>query len=80
MAFERAACTFEMMAWLCFAKVGLFLPLDRMQRDFEDQGARIPSATLTRWWQAGADLLLHVAEAVRLSLLADAHIRTDGPA
>jgi len=78
MPFERAACTFPMMAWLCFAKVGLFLPLDRVQRDFEDQGARIPSATLTRWWQAGADLLLPVAQAVRLSLLADAHIRTDG--
>ena len=78
MPFERAACTFEMMAWLCFAKVGLFLPLDRVQRDFEDQGARISSATLTRWWQAGADLLLPVAKAVRLSLLAGAYIRTDG--
>jgi len=78
MPFERAACTFQMMAWLCFAKVGLFLPLDRVQRDFEDQGARIPSSTLTRWWQAGADLLEPVAKAVRLSLLAGAYIRTDG--
>ena len=78
MPFERAACTFSMMAWLCFAKVGLFLPLDRVQRDFRDQGAHIPSSTLTRWWQMGADLLLLVAEAVRLSLLADTHIGTDG--
>jgi transposase len=78
MPFERAACTFSMMAWLCFAKVGLFLPLDRVQRDFKDQGAHIASATLTRWWQAGADLLLPIAGAVRLSLLADAYIRTDG--
>jgi transposase len=78
MPFERAACTFSMMAWLCFAKVGLFLPLDRVQRDFRDQGAHIASSTLTRWWQAGADLLLPVAQAVRLSLLANTHIRTDG--
>ncbi len=78
MPFERAACTFPMMAWLCFAKVGLFLPLDRVQRDFKDQGAQIASATLTRWWQTGADLLLPVAEAVRISLLAGTHIRTDG--
>ncbi len=78
MPFDRVSCTFEMMAWLCFAKCGLFLPLDRIMRDFEDQGAPIPSATLTRWWQQGADLLLPVAAVVRLSLLADTHIRTDG--
>ena len=78
MPFERAACTFSMMAWLCFAKVGLFLPLDRIQRDFKDQGAHIASSTLTRWWQQGADLLLPIAQAVRSSLLAGAYIRTDG--
>ena len=78
MPFERAACTFSMMAWLCFAKVGLFLPLDRVQRDFRDQGAYIASSTLTRWWQAGADLLLPIAVAVCLSLQACSHIRTDG--
>ncbi len=78
MPFDRVSCTFAMMAWLCFAKCGLFLPLDRIMRDFEDQGAPIPSATLTRWWQQGADLLLPVAAVVRLSLLADTHIRTDG--
>ena len=60
MPFDRASCTFAMMAWLCFAKCGLFLPLDRIMRDFKDQGAPIPSATLTRWWQQGADLLLPV--------------------
>lgn len=78
MPFDRAACTFAMMAWLCFAKCGLFLPLDRMCHDFEAQGARIPSATLTRWWQRGADLLLPVAASVRASLLADSHVRMDG--
>lgn len=78
MPFDRAACTFAMMAWLCFAKCGLHLPLDRLVRDFEDQGAPIPSATLTRWWQRGADLLLPVAATLRLSLLAGTHIRTDG--
>ena len=78
MPFDRAACTFAMMAWLCFAKCGLFLPLDRIQRDFEDQGGRIPSSTLTRWWQQGADLLFPVAGAVRWGLLATNHIRTDG--
>ena len=78
MPFDRAACTFAMMAWLCFGKCGLFLPLDRIQRDFEDQGGRIPSSTLTRWWQQGADLLFPVAGAVRWGLLATDHIRTDG--
>lgn len=78
MPFERAACTFSMMAWLCFAKAGLFLPLDRVQRDFGDQGATIASSTLTRWWQRGADLLAPIAQAVRLQLLAGTHIRTDG--
>jgi len=78
MPFDRVACTLSMMAWLCFAKCGLFLPIDRLVRDFEDQGAPIPSATLTRWWQRGADLLLPVAASVRLSLLAGTHIRTDG--
>jgi transposase len=78
MPFDRAACTFAMMAWLCFAKGGLFLPLDRIRRDFEDQGVPLASSTLTRWWQRGADLLMPVAAAVRLSLLADTHIRTDG--
>jgi len=78
MPFDRAACTFAMMAWLCFAKCGLFLPLDRIRRDLVDQGAPIPSATLTRWWTRGADLLQPVAEAVRLSLLMQTHIRTDG--
>lgn len=78
MPFERAACTFSMMAWLCFAKVGLFLPLDRIRRDFEDQGAHIASSVLTRWWQAGTDLLFPIAGAVRLSLLTNLYIRTDG--
>jgi transposase len=78
MPFDRAACTFAMMAWLLFAKCGLFLPLDRLQRDFSAQGAPIPSATLTRWWQQGADLLLPVAASVRLSLLTGTHLRTDG--
>lgn len=78
MPFDRASCTMAMIAWLCFGKAGLFLPLDRIQRDFEDQGAHIASSTLTRWWQRGADLLLPIATSLRLSLLADTHIRTDG--
>jgi len=78
MPFDRAACTFAMMAWVCFAKAGLFLPLDRVQRDFKDQGVHLASSTLTRWQQRGADLLMPIAAAVRASLLADSHIRTDG--
>lgn len=78
MPFDRAACTFALMAWLLYAKCGLFLPLDRLQRDFADQGHRIPSPTMNRWFKRGADLLLPVAAAVRLSLLTGTHIRTDG--
>lgn len=78
MAFDRASCTFALMAWLCFAKCALFLPLDRLRRDFEAQGVRLPSATLTRWWGRGADLMLPVAAVVRASLLCDTHLRMDG--
>lgn len=78
MPFERAACTFELMAWVCYGKCGIFLPTDRMTDDFALQGTPMASATLTRWWQRGADLLLPIAGAVRASLLLDTHIRTDG--
>ena len=78
MPFERASCTFSMMAWLIFAKAGLFLPLDRVQRDFKDQGAHIASSTLTRWWKQGTDLLLTIVQAMHAALLAGSHIRTDG--
>ena len=78
MPFDRASCTFALMAWLCFAKASLFLPLDRLQRDFEEQGVHLPSSTLTRWQQRGADLLQPIAAAVRLALLQGTHIRTDG--
>ena len=78
MPFDRAACTFALMAWLLYARCGLFLPLDRLQRDFKDQGYPIPSPTLNRWFKRGADLLFPAAAAVRLSLLTRTHIRTDG--
>lgn len=78
MPFDRAACTFGMMAWLLHSRTGLFLPLDRLGRELERMGARIPSSTLNRWWGRGADLLLPVAASVRLSLLMDSHIRSDG--
>jgi transposase len=78
MAAERATCTFAMLAWLLFAKGALFLPLDRLCRDFSAQGTPLASSTLTRWWQRGADALLPVAACVRASLLCDTHIRRDG--
>lgn len=78
MPFDRASCTFAMMAWLCYSRCALFLPLDRMLKEFAAAGARIPSATATRWWERGADLLFPIAAALRLSLLADSHMRTDG--
>jgi transposase len=78
MPFERAACTFEVIAWVCYGKCGMSLPTDRMTDDFALQGTPMASATLTRWWQRGADLLLPIAAAVRASLLLDTHIRTDG--
>lgn len=78
MPFDRAACTFGLMAWMLYMKAGLFVPLDRLGRELERQGARIPSATLTRWWGRGADLGLPIAAAVRASLLAGNHVRTDG--
>ena len=78
MPFDRASCTFALMSWLLYSRAGLFLPLDRLGRELERLGARIPSATLTRWWGRGADLLLPVAAAVRLSLRSQTHIRSDG--
>ncbi|MCB9630525.1 MAG: IS66 family transposase, partial [Sandaracinaceae bacterium] len=78
MPFDRASCTMALLAWLCYAKVGLFLPLDRLRRDFADQGVTLASSKLTRWWQRGPDLLLPIAQHLRLSLLAGDHVRTDG--
>ena len=78
MPFERASCTFEMMAWLLYAKGGLFLPLDRVRRDLEKQGAPIPSPTLTRWWTGGTDLLEPIAGAVWSELLQQSHMNLDG--
>ena len=75
---ERPTCTFAMLAWLLFAKGALFLPLDRLCRDLAAQGTPLASATLTRWWQRGADSLLPVAACVRASLLCDTHMRMDG--
>jgi transposase len=78
MPFERAACTFGLLAWLLYMKCGLFVPLDRLVRELARQGATIPSPTLTRWWGRGADLLLPIAASVRLSLLEGSHVRMDG--
>ena len=77
MPFDRAACTFAMMSWILYAKCGLHLPLDRQRREFERQGAPIPSATLTRWWGKGADLAIPIAAQLRLDLLADDHLQFD---
>lgn len=77
MPFDRAACTFAMMAWLLYAKCGMHLPLDRQRREFERQGAPIPSATLTRWWSQGADLAMLIVAQLRLDLLADDHLQFD---
>lgn len=78
MPLDRASCTFAMVAWLCYSRCGLFIPLDRMVREFAGAGASIPSATATRWWTRGTDLLLPIWGALRLSLLADTHMGMDG--
>lgn len=78
MPMDRASCTFAMLAWICYSRCGMFLPLDRLLKEFAAAGVRIPSATATRWWTRGADLLRPIWDALRLSLLADSHLRTDG--
>jgi transposase len=78
MPFDRATCTMRFIGWLVFAKLGLFLPLDRVRRDFIDQGADLPSSTLTRWLQRGLELLAPLAQVVRASLLQQSHIQCDG--
>jgi hypothetical protein len=67
-----------MLAWICYSRCGLFIPLDRMLKEFAAAGARIPSPTATRWWTRGTDLLLPIVDAIRLSLLANTHMRMDG--
>lgn len=78
MPFDRPTCTMAMLAWLLFAKCGLFLPLDRVRRDLQLQGAAIPSSTLTRWFNMAAELLTPIWVATRAELLASDHIATDG--
>lgn len=76
--FEKASCTFEMLAWVLYAKAALHLPLDRQRREFDLQGARISSAMITRWFALGCILLRIIVVQLRLDLLAGSHIRTDG--
>jgi hypothetical protein len=78
MPFERASCTFEMMAWVLYAKCALHLPLDRQRRDFALQGATISTAMITRWFAEGGDLLRVIVAQLRLVLLASDHIHMDG--
>ena len=78
MPMDRASCTFAFLAWLLHMKGGLFVPLERVGRELERLGARIPPATVDRWWATGANLLVPIAGAVRLALLQETHIRTDG--
>ena len=49
-----------------------------MLKEFAAAGARIPSSTATRWWTRGTDLARPIWEVLRLSLLADTHLRMDG--
>lgn len=78
MPMEHASCTFEMMAWVLYAKVALHLPLDRQRREFNLQGARISTAMITRWFIVGTDLLRVVVAQIRLEILAGKHLRMDG--
>lgn len=48
MPFDRASCTIALLAWLCYAKAGLFLPLDRLHHNFKAQGVKLSSSKLTR--------------------------------
>ena len=78
MPFDRAACTTEMMAWVLYAKCALHLPLDRLRRDFNRQGATISSPAITRWFARGAELLALIVAAMRLVLLTGEHLQFDG--
>jgi len=77
MPFERIACTFEMLAYLAYLKLVLFVPLDRINRDFTAQGAPIGSAMLSRWFHECGKLLEIVAAQMRLELLSEDHLRFD---
>ena len=76
--FEHASCTFRMMAWVLYAKCALHLPLDRLRREFNLQGAKISTAMITRWFAKGAELLHIIVVQLRMDLLAGDHIRMDG--
>jgi transposase len=78
MPFERVSCTFEMMAYLAYMKLVLFVPLERLNRDFTAQGAPIGSAMLSRWFHECGQLLLLVVAQMRQELLAGDHLRFDG--
>jgi transposase len=78
MPMDRASCTFALLAWICYSRCGMFIPLDRLLKEFAAAGVRIPSATATRWWTRGADLLRPIWDVLRQSLLADTHMRMDG--
>jgi transposase len=78
MPLERASCTFGTLAALSYLRFGLFLPLDRIQRDSEHQGFPQSSSSLTRWDSVAGELSVPLADAVRLEMLASTdHLGTD---
>ena len=78
MPFDQAACTFEMLAYLAYLKLVLFVPLDRIRRDFQAQKVPISPAMIQRWFVRCAELLVPVFEQMRQELLAGDHLQFDG--
>jgi len=78
MPFDKAACTFEMMAFIAYQKVVLFVPLDRLRRDFRIQQVPISPAMIHRWFFRCGELMIPVVQQMRLELLSGDHLRFDG--
>lgn len=53
----RGACTAEFLAWLCYSKYGLHLPLERLRGELRREKVDVAVSTLCDWVGHGAFIL-----------------------
>lgn len=69
MPWPQALCTAAMLAYVIAGKYSLHLPLQRLRKELNQQGARLSDATLGNWMTLAADAVEPVLAALKGSLL-----------
>lgn len=76
--YSRSKVDSAFLAWLCYQKYGLHLPLDRIRRELRDQGVVLAESFLVSLIERAAGLLEGVDGAHWKQLMAGPHLHTDG--